>query len=169
MSSEPTASGPSRSLWGPRIAGLMLLALGALILNQTFRIGQGAGYIVIGPRFFPTIVAFGLLLLGVIFLLRTTVFPDFDLAEETAQEEAATHWPTVLYLLAVLIIYAFLLHPLGYALATTFFFPVVSRILGSRKPLRDLIIGLTLGFFIYLAFTRVLGVRLPAGLLSGIL
>jgi hypothetical protein len=33
---------------------------------------------------------------------------------------------------------------------------------------RDIIVGVALGLVIYLAFTRVLGVRLPAGLLTGI-
>jgi putative tricarboxylic transport membrane protein len=151
------------------LAAVFLLILGGLVLSQTFQIGRGAGYMVVGPRFFPTIVAAGLLGLGFAFLLRTTIYPDMELAAETAEEEAATHWGTVVLLLVALVVYAFLLGPLGYTVATALFFPVVSRIMGSNKLLRDFVIGLALGLIVYLVFTRLLGVRLPAGILQGIL
>lgn len=166
---NPEQPGPRSSFLGPRLVAVFLLVLGALALSQVFQIGRGAGYIVVGPRFFPMVVAAGLLGLGFAFLLRTTVFPDLELAADTAAEEAVTHWATVALLLLALVVYAFLLGPLGYTLATTLLFPVVSRILGSKSPLRDLVIGFVLGLAVYLVFTRVLGVRLPAGLLQGIL
>jgi putative tricarboxylic transport membrane protein len=99
----------------------------------------------------------------------TPLSPDNELAEQAATEERATHWPTVLLIMAVLVIYVFALGPLGYPLATALFFPVTARILGSRYLRRDLLTGLLLGFFIYFTFTSFLGVRLPAGVLAGIL
>jgi putative tricarboxylic transport membrane protein len=160
---------PEGSFLGPRLASLFFLVLGVLVLSQSFRIGRGAGYIVVGPRFFPIVVGCGLLGLGILFFLRTTVIPDVELARDVAAEDAATHWPTVLLLLLALTAYAFALGPLGYTAATTLFFPAVSRLLGSRKLARDLVIGLALGLIVYLLFTRVLGVRLPAGILDSIL
>lgn len=168
-SGNPEKPGPGQSFLGPRLVALFILALGVLVLTQAFQIGRGAGYIVVGPRFFPMVVAAGLLGLGVFFLLRTTVYPDLEMAREAAAEEAATHWPTVILLLLALVIYALVLGPLGYTVATALFFPAVSRILGSNKLLRDFVTGLGLSLVIYLMFTRVLGVRLPAGLLRGIL
>lgn len=167
--SKPDQPGPSLRLLGLRLGAAFLLFVGAIAVSQALRIGQSAGYSVVGPRFFPLVVSFGLLGLGMIFLLRTTLWPDLELAQEVSQEEATTHWLTVIWLLLALVVYAFLLGPMGYTLATALFFPVVARVLGSRQPLRDLIIGLTLGLVVYLVFTRVLGVRLPAGLLQGIL
>jgi putative tricarboxylic transport membrane protein len=78
-------------------------------------------------------------------------------------------WRTTILVLLSLVAYATLLHPLGYSLATALFFPVTGRMLGSTRLRRDIIIGLVLGLAIYLIFTRILGVRLPAGLLAGIL
>jgi putative tricarboxylic transport membrane protein len=169
MSDEPKPASPTRALLGLRIASLTVISLGGMILTQVSRIGTGAGFIVVGPRIFPTAVGVGILILGLFFLLRTTVFLDKDLAVEVTTEEATTDWSTTILSLLSLVVYASLLHPLGYTLATTLFFPVVARILGSTRLWRDIIVGLVLGLVIYLTFTRLLGVRLPAGLLTGIL
>ena len=165
--SKPASS--ARALLGLRIAALLVIILGGIILTQVSQIGTGAGFIVIGPRIFPLVVGIGVLALGLFFLLRTTVLLDRDLITDVEVEEASTDWSTTVLALLSLIAYASLLHPLGYTLATALFFPVVGRILGSHRLWRDITIGLALGLAIYLIFTRVLGVRLPAGLLAGIL
>lgn len=155
---------------GPRLAALVVLGIGIVALSQAFAIRESAGYSVVGPRFFPIVISIGLVLWGLAFLIRTTSFaPDEALAEQAAAEEAATHWATVLTIMALLVIYVFALGPLGYPLATALFFPVVARVMGSRNLLRDLITGIVLGLVIYIVFTRFLGVRLPAGLLAEIL
>lgn len=161
---------PSRSWLGPRLAAFVVLGIGLTALVQAFAIREGAGYSVVGPRFFPIIVAIGLVVWAVAFLIRTTpLMPDAALAEQAAAEEAATHWSTVIMIITTLVLYLFALSPLGYTVATALFFPVVARIMGSRNFLRDLITGILLGLLIYIAFTRFLGVRLPAGVLAGIL
>jgi putative tricarboxylic transport membrane protein len=166
---EPKPASSPRALLGLRLAAIFVIALGGTILTQVSRIGTGAGYMVVRPNVFPIGVGTGILVLGVLFLLRTTVLLDRDLVAEVAAEEATTDWPTTAFGLLVLVVYAALLHPLGYAIATALFFPVGTRILRSTHLRRDIIIGLVLGFTIYLTFTRLLGVRLPAGLLAGIL
>jgi putative tricarboxylic transport membrane protein len=120
----------------------------------------------IGPRFFPLIVAVGLTALGALWLLRLRVRPDAVLTAHIAEEAAATHWPTVGLTAAALLVYAFALGSLGYIAATALFFPFVARVLGSRRIVRDALIGLALAVVIYFSFTRLLGVRLPAGLLD---
>ena len=169
MPDEPKPTYSARALLGLRLAALTVISLGGIILTQVSQIGTGAGFIVVGPRIFPTVVGVGFLILGLLFLLRTTVLLDRDLVADVTAEEATTDWSTTILALLSLVAYASLLHPLGYTLATALFFPVAGRILGSTRLRRDIIIGLALGLAIYLIFTRVLGVRLPAGLLTGIL
>ncbi len=169
LASPPASLETAAGLWGARLAAFFVLFLGGLTLTQVSKIGTGAGFIVIGPRIFPMIVGIGLLGLGFFLLLRSTVVPDVDFITDVAAESAATHWPTTLLAMLSLVVYALLLAPLGYALATGLFFPVAARILGSKHLLRDIFVGLVMGFTIYLVFTQVLGVRLPAGLLTGIL
>ena len=43
-------------------------------------------------------------------------------------------------------------------------FIAIARLLGSRSIVRDVLVGLVLGFGLYTAFTQYLGVSLPAGL-----
>jgi len=153
-----------RSFAGPRLAGLVLLAASVAILFAVFAIPGRGGYSSSGPRFVPLIVAIGLILLTAAFLARTWVRPDMELAERSAEEDAATHWATPALLLVAMVAYALLMEPVGYILSTAAFFVPVARLLGSRSLLRDVVIGLVAGVGLYTAFTQYLGVSLPAGL-----
>ncbi|MCK6628681.1 MAG: tripartite tricarboxylate transporter TctB family protein [Anaerolineae bacterium] len=158
------------SFLGLRLLAICLLALSLIVLYYAFQIRQGAGYSVVGTLFFPLVVVIGLVVFSLLLLLRTTpLFPDHELGQRAAAEAATTHWATVGLIGLALLLYAFTLNLLGYVIATALFFPGVARILDSRQPLRDFIIGLVLSVVIYISFTRFLGVRLPAGLLAGIL
>jgi putative tricarboxylic transport membrane protein len=162
---------PAGSLLGPRIIAAILVLGGAFLISESFRIGQATGYSVVGPSAVPLVVCLGLVFLGILFALRTTVRPDVDYAVETAEQERATHWPTVGLMLVALVVYAFALNGfrvgsivvpgLGYVLATGLFLPVAARILGSWQLLRDLLVGFALAVVIYVAFTQFLTVRLP--------
>ncbi|MGH2402620.1 MAG: tripartite tricarboxylate transporter TctB family protein, partial [Candidatus Limnocylindria bacterium] len=107
--------------------------------------------------------------LAALFALRTTLFPDADLAERAADEERATHWPTVGLVALALVVYALALGALGYVVATGLFLPVTAWILGSRSPIRDIVVGVGLAVVIFIGFTEFLGVRLPAGILGLVL
>ena len=152
------------SFAGPRLAGLVLLAASVAILLAVFAIPGRGGYATSGPRFVPLIVAIGLIGLSLAFLARTIVRPDVELAERSAEEDAATHWATPGLLLVAMVAYALLMEPLGYVLSTAAFFVGVARLLGSRSLLRDAIIGVVAGVGLFTAFTQFLGVSLPAGL-----
>lgn len=170
MSEDSRARGATRrGLLGPLAFAVAVLALGVVILFGTFGLSAGGGYSPVGPGFFPLVVAGGLLLFGLVFLVRTTLRPDAYLGEKASAESAATHWPTVGLLLVVLIAYAFALDPLGYVFATALFFPAAAYVLGhrlARGVVRNLVIGLVVGALIYFGFTEVLGVQLPDGLLD---
>jgi putative tricarboxylic transport membrane protein len=166
-------------LAGPRVLAVVLLLLAVALIVSAFGIARGGGYSVIGPATIPLVVAFGLLVLSAIFAVRTTLRPDVDLAESAAEEELASHWPTVGFIALALFGYAlaldgFELGPLdvpsiGYIPATATFLPIASRILGSRSLLRDVIVGLGIAIVVYFGFTEFLGVRLPGGLLDLVL
>ena len=170
---------PVRGLLGPRIVAGALVVLGALLIVSALGIARGGGYQLIGPATFPLVTAIGLLALSVIFVLRTTLVPDAELAAHTLEEERATYWPTVGLVALVLVAYALALDGfeigelevsgLGYIVATGLFLPIAARILGSSWLLRDLVIGFALAIVIYFGFTEFLGVRLPAGVLGAVL
>ena len=148
----------------PRIVGLVLLALGVIALLATFSISSTRyGWSASGPRFAPLLASIALILLAIAFLVRTVWRPDEDLREHAAREMADTHWPTPGALLALLIGYVLLLGALGYALATTVFVWLAAWLLGSDKPVRDVIVGLGLGVVAGYAFGEWLNVQLPTG------
>ena len=182
MTPEPTTTGPRRSrgaLLGPRIVAVVLLAFAALLVVSALGVARGGGYQLIGPATFPLVAAIGLAVLAAILVLRTTLVADTDLAELAAEEERATHWPTVGLIGLVLVAYAIALDGvevgpievpgLGYVIATGLFLPIAARILGSRSPVRDLVAGFGIGIVVYVGFTQFLGVRLPAGILGLVL
>jgi putative tricarboxylic transport membrane protein len=158
--------GPGRSLVGPRIVAVVLLAVGVAALLGTFAISERTGGLsVSGPRFVPLLVSIALIGLSIAFIVRTTIAPDEELARLAAAEEAATFWPTPLIVFGMLVVYVALLEPLGYIVATVLFVPAAAKVLGSESPIRDVIVAAVLGFGLYYAFTQYLGVSLPSGLL----
>jgi putative tricarboxylic transport membrane protein len=168
-----------RGFLGPRVVAAFLVAGAGLLIYQAFQILRGGGYSVIGPSTFPLAVAFGLLALGLVFALRTTIWPDRDLAQQAADEERATHWGTVGLVVLLLIVYGLALNGvrlgtlaipgLGFVVATALFLPATARAMGSTALLRDVVVGAVLAIVIYIGFTQYLGVRLPAGVLDFIL
>ncbi|MFC5825598.1 tripartite tricarboxylate transporter TctB family protein [Nonomuraea insulae] len=150
-----------------RIVSLGFLAAALVVLAQAFSIPQGDAYQAVGPRAFPLLVGAGLgvvSVIGVVQAFRSGPSP----AEETPTEEThseETHWPSVLMLLGALLAYALLLVPVGYWQATTLFFVAVARVLGSRRLVRDVLVGLVLALATYFLFDRLLGITLPPGLI----
>jgi hypothetical protein len=162
---RPAGGSAERISWtGPRLVGLVLLALGVLALIATFDIPSARdGWAIQGPRFAPLIASIALIMLAICFLVRTVIGADVELARYAAAEEETTHWPTPAALLALLVGYALLLTALGYALATTVFVWLAAWLLGSERPGRDAIVGLALGVVAGYAFGHWLNVQLPTG------
>lgn len=155
-----------RGTSGLRVAAGVILLVSVVVFIQAIRIGVEGGFGPEGSGFFPLIVTAGLLFFSALFLIQTTIRPDTALLEHTAEEAEDTNWRTVGLAVVCLLVYAFLLAPLGYVVATTIFFPVVARVFGSRRLVRDIVIGIVASLILFVGFTQLLGVRLPAGILE---
>lgn len=165
---EKVAGSPATpsGMWQLRLTALCVVALGALVLWQTFTIPEGAAYAAVGPRALPLVVGAGLFVAGILFLLSATVFPDAYLVARARTEAALTHWPTPTLLGGLLVAYALLMPVLGYIIATAAFVPGGARVLGSRAPVRDSVVGVIIAVALYIGFSGYLGIRLPDGLLT---
>jgi putative tricarboxylic transport membrane protein len=162
------ATAPRRGRIGVIVAAIGAIAVGAAGLWQATTIRQPSAYQALGPRVFPTVISLGLLAVGVAFLVRLTITPDRWLVDHAAAEAASGDLRTPVLLVGVLVAYSFALRPAGYVVATTVFFPVAARLLGSGRPARDAAVGVALSFGLFELFTRLLSVRLPAGLLAAL-
>ncbi|MFC4115866.1 tripartite tricarboxylate transporter TctB family protein [Nonomuraea zeae] len=148
-----------------RIVSLGFLLAALVVLAQAVAIPQGNGYQAVGPRAFPLLVGGGLAVVAVIGVVQA-FRPGAAGARESEPDEAgSTHWPSVLWLVGALAGYALLLVPAGYWQTTTVFFVAVARVLGSRRPVRDVLVGLVLALATYFLFDRLLGISLPPGLI----
>jgi putative tricarboxylic transport membrane protein len=145
-----------------------VVVLGLLLLAGASGIAPGAGYDRIGPRFFPIVTGAGLILLGMVLALsawRLRVPP----AAEPAPFTAPFNWIPFGYFLLAFVLFILLLDSAGFAIAAALQFWLVARAFRSRRPGRDALIALTLSLIVYLAFSRILGLSLPAGLLERLL
>ncbi len=147
------------------------LALGAGVVGVTASLPAEGGYAGIGPRFVPGVVGTGLLLLGAWLACEALSGgwrggrPD-DARErgEHAFDVAAFGWIT-----AGLFAHMALIGWAGFVIAGTALFVCVARGFGSRKPIRDFLIGIALALGVFFFFVKLLNVNLPAGWLSPLL
>jgi len=141
------------------IAALVLVVLSGTFLVGVFDIRSPKGLDPAGPRFFPLLVTAAWLLLSVAYLVESLRSP------RTAKSNDHS-WFEPVALSALLILYAFLVVPLGYMLATALLFYAAARVLGSRQLVRDIIVAVVLAVVVYIAFTQFLDISLPEGVLG---
>ncbi|MBG6217748.1 putative tricarboxylic transport membrane protein [Arthrobacter sp. CAN_A6] len=124
----------------------------------------------VGPRTLPYIVG-GLLLICAV-LLTVNVLKGGQGEAEGGEDVDLTHpsdWRTILFLLAFFTLNIILIDYTGWVISGTILFWGSVWSLGSRHYVRDGIISLLLAIGTFYGFYIGLGIRLPAGLLEGVL
>jgi putative tricarboxylic transport membrane protein len=138
------------------------ILIGLFIFIGSFDIRLGSGYDRIGPRFFPFVVATGLLISAVLVLAQ-------GLFKGQVHYQQRTGWSAFVVLLLGLVLTVLLLMPAGFIIAATVLFVLVARAFSSRRMLRDAVAGLLLALIVYFSFTAGLGLALPKGILAGLI
>jgi putative tricarboxylic transport membrane protein len=138
-------------------AGVLALGVGAAAITAT--LSSEGGYSGIGPNFMPGLVAFGLIVLGC-WLLYEALSGGW---RHTSPHEGVYEKRPFLWVTAGLFAHMALIGWAGFVLAGAVLFVFVARGFGSRRFLRDLALGVALALAIFLFFTQVLNVNLPAG------
>ena len=156
---------PQPRPWGPRVAALLFLAAGVVVLGWAFAIPERATDQDVGPRAFPLLVGVGLCVSATFSTVQAFRGADREQTDQAREEARLTDWGPVAALLALLVGYLFALTPCGYWQSTAVLFTLVARVLGSRKPLRDAAVGLVLALAVYILFDRLLGIHLPPGII----
>jgi putative tricarboxylic transport membrane protein len=156
--------------------GELALALGAvvfglLVIWQTTQIRVAPIYSTVGPRVIPYIVGAGLVLTGLWLAFealtgRTTAG---SAESEDVDLSLPTDWRTISLLALALIAYLLLIERAGFVIASAVLFVGAAYAMGSRRYVRDVVIGVLMALALYVLFNRGLGLDLPAGVLGGIL
>ncbi|MBI4480426.1 MAG: tripartite tricarboxylate transporter TctB family protein [Acidobacteria bacterium] len=147
---------------GELVLALAIVALGVFLLLGVSKIRLGAGYDRIGPRFFPYAVAAGLLLLGGWTAWEASRNRERKLVKTRA--EAPLNWISIGYLGLGLLLNLALLERAGFVIACSVQFWLAARAFHSERPARDAVVGILLSAIVYLAFSHLLGLTLPAGI-----
>lgn len=169
---DGAARARARTAPGPLIAGIVLCAAGLALFVQAVGDWQDSSRELGSPATAPLIVT-GLWTVVavsyVVSVLKDRLPPDEEHDHSTNPPRVRWHTPGLL--LAALTVYAVVLKytVAGYILATAVFFFVSARLLSVRPwrevVVRDTAVAIGLPVVIYLLFTRVLGITLPAGVL----
>jgi putative tricarboxylic transport membrane protein len=141
------------------IAAIVLIVLSATFLVGVFDIRSPKGLDPAGPRFFPLLVTSAWLLLSIAYLVE-------GLRSPRTSRSADRSWFEPVSLSALLVLYALLVVPLGYMIATALLFFACARVLGSRQVVRDVVVAVLLAVVVYVAFTQFLDISLPEGVLG---
>jgi putative tricarboxylic transport membrane protein len=140
-------------------AAIVLVVLSVTFLINVFGIRSKEGLDPAGPRFFPFVVCTAWVLLSLAYLVESLRRPSVAGGNDRSWREPGL-------VTGLLVLYAFLVVPLGYLIATALLFFAVARVLGSRNVVRDTIVSLALVIVVYLAFTQFLDISLPKGVLG---
>src|SRR5919106_105828 len=151
--------------WAQLAAAGAAMALGAILLVGARGISFAAGYDRIGPRFFPYSVGVGLIGLGAAFaahlVLASRKGRESDLA---LADDDPIRWRRLALVLAALALTILLLDRAGFVIACALQLWLVARAFGSTRPVRDAVVAVLLPTIVYFAFSRGLGLSLPAGI-----
>lgn len=146
-----------------RIAALLFIAATVVYGWQGAKFTAALQADVIGPAFFPKILTGAAVILGVILL--------FQRGGKKLEEEdrGDRHYIAVLTPLVLLLAYALAFEGLGFPLATVMFLTVCFRFLG--QPAWAGAFGWAVGItaVIFVTFQYALDLKLPLGLLKGLL
>ncbi len=149
--------------WVDRVAAVLLLLLAAMYYRLADDIEVGLASDLLGPQYFPRLLAIALAIASTGLLVRT--FFESGQGGEPVRAEAerlSRLWVT----LALTTAYLLLLPRIGFLILTPVFLGTFTALLGYRRPLpvAGTAVGVTLS--LYVLFARMLGVRLPPGLLD---
>lgn len=146
---------PRRRDLAALILALGLALVGGVMLWDSARLADLGGYSGVGPASVPRVVAVGLLGLAlwtVVEALRG------DFPERPAQNAAPVVW-----IIAGLAAQLVLLNVAGFSIATGLLFALTARAFGKRNLALTIPIGILLSFAVWVVFSQILMLHLPAG------
>lgn len=135
--------------------------IGIILAVGAARLPVEKGYSILGPQVFPFVIAALLIILAVILAIQAIKKgsqgsrDQHSVAAQKASPKAAAWVSGGLLTLALLI------NSIGFVLAASILFAMAARGFGSKRILRDLLLGIGLVLPLYWLFSAGLGISLP--------
>lgn len=147
---------------GEAAFGLGVILFGVLVAILAARIPAGPAYARVGPRLFPWLVAGALVLVGIAVLVEAW-------RSQPPESRTLIDWRAIGLVGVGLAGQIALMTWGGFIVASTVLFVAVAAAFGSRRFIRDTLVGLALCAVTQIVFTWGLGLRLPSGIFAGLL
>ncbi|NMR19055.1 tripartite tricarboxylate transporter TctB family protein [Cellulomonas fimi] len=168
--SAPDGRARRHVAWGELVLGVAVLAVGVLVVLDARSLPASTSASGIGAGFFPTIVAVVTMVVAAALIVHVLLGGrgDPDEGEGDVDVDVA-HVRSALIVLVAIAWYGLTLERLGYVPTALVTFWAIAYAFGARRYVRDFLISATLAVVIYVGFTKGLSIRLPPGLLEGVL
>lgn len=181
MTSGPTLHEVRHSGRGDVISGLVVAAVGVVLLVAALRIGEpvrpAPG---VGPGTLPTalsalLIVSGLLLAGLGLRHRPIMgieaelmgYGDAEALDELVYpEDPPVPWRRLAVVVVLFIGYALVFIPLGYMVSTALYLGAMVTVIDPGRWRRNVVFAVVFAVVVYFGFTEMLNVQLPAGVLG---
>ncbi|MBP5073043.1 tripartite tricarboxylate transporter TctB family protein [Pseudomonas chlororaphis] len=156
-------AGRSRVVLSQLAIGLGLVAVSLVLVIGALRFPPEMGFVILGAHVYPCAVGAFLGAVGLLLSYQACTGGFRELAEpgDDSVQAQPGGWLGAAWVTAGLVALAVLINLIGFVLAAGLLFACSARGFGSRRPLRDLAIGIALTLPIYWLFNAGLGVALP--------
>lgn len=167
---EVQAPPAPRRQWGELVLALGLVALGIVTILDGLGQPRSTSASGIGAGQFPIIVGIFTLVLAALLTIQVLRGRrgEAEAGEGDVDVTVVHAWQAVAVVAAVLW-FIFTVEPLGYVVAAAVTFIAIAIAAGSRRWITTVAIGVLLSLGVFYLFTLALQIRLPAGILNGIL
>ncbi len=166
-----TPTPTARTVDTPQYALAAFVGLvGVVVLADALTLDPGFADQPVQPYAFSYAIGAALVVLGV--LLAVATWRGDVAAPEEGEDvdlSGGLDWRTLVQLVAVILVVVALIDWLGWAIMGAFLFAASARILGSRRLLLDIGVGVVLALVTWYGFYVGLGIPIPAGILDGVL
>lgn len=155
------------SRWGEWVVSGALLGIGVVVLLDGLHQAASRSASGVGAGFMPKVV--GVLVIALSMALMVQVARHRHGQPDEAEGDVdvrRTRWVPLAVCVAAALVFIAGVESLGYVIVSSVVFWLTAWAVGARQVLRTAGIGIALSLVVYLAFTRLLDISLPAGLLG---
>jgi putative tricarboxylic transport membrane protein len=154
---------PRKTVPAQLAIGVGVIVIAAVLAVGAYRFPAEMGFVILGAHVYPYALAGFLGIVGLLLSFQAATGGFRELADHSDESEKALPGGKLgaTWITAGLVGVALLINLIGFVLAAGLLFACSARGFGSRRPVRDLAIGIALTLPIYWLFNAGLGVSLP--------
>ena len=166
--SAPAETPERRTLpWGEWVISVALLGIGVVVVLDGLHQAASTSASGVGAGFMPKVV--GVMLIALSLALMVQIARGRRAEPDEAEGDVdvrSTRWVPLAVCMAAVLVFIVGVESLGYVIVSSIVFWLCAWAIGARHVLRTAVIGVVLSVTVYLAFTRLLDISLPAGVLG---